>query len=142
MFSCSFSPVPVPLTAKQTLDMGVFNVAKELRKCIRAIDIPYMESLEHYFNHSKNVEHIVGPVNRLAYGGVGFSDWSRFISNYDFGWGKHLCVRSFVETSPLPAITIMPYRPNTVEIVIQLDTESMNRLIRDRDFMAYVKTIH
>jgi hypothetical protein len=132
----------VPLTAKETMEKGVFNVAKELRKNLKAMDIPYMESLEHYFNNSKNVEQIVSPIARVAYGGVGFSDWSRFVNNYDIGWGKHLCARSFVETSPLPLITILPYQPNTIEVVIQLDNTCMDRLMRDRDFMTYVKTIH
>jgi hypothetical protein len=131
-----FSLVPVPLTAKETLNKEIYNVTRELHKNLQAMDIPYVESLEHYFNNSKNVEHLVNPIALLAQGGVGFSDWSRFMNNYDLGWGKHTCIRSFVETSPLPAITILPYMPNTIEVVIQLDAKS------DREFITYAKTVH
>lgn len=101
-----------------------------------------MESLEHYFNTSPNVEEITSPISSLARGAVGFSDWSRFVNNFDLGYGPYVRLRSFVETSPLALITVMPYLPDTIEVIIQLDRRSMDRLVTDRDFMSYVKCIN
>lgn len=101
-----------------------------------------MESLEHYFNTTENVENITSPISSLGRGAVGFSDWSRFVNNFDLGYGSYIRLRSFVETSPLALITVMPFLPETIEVVIQLDRISMDRLVTDRDFMSFVKTIH
>lgn len=135
-------PVPVPFTAKEALDKGLFQVAKELGDSIRSMTVPYMESLEYYINNSANVEEITSPVSRLGRGAIGISDWSRFVNNYDVGHGQVLCLRSFVDTSPIPLITVMPYKADTVDVIIQLDNKSLKRLVQDREFMAFVKSIN
>lgn len=104
--------------------------------------VPYMESLEYYINNSANVEEITSPVSRLGRGAIGISDWSRFVNNYDVGHGQVLCLRSFVDTSPIPLITVMPYKADTVDVIIQLDNKSLKRLVQDREFMAFVKSIN
>ncbi|KAI7888196.1 transferase [Mucor mucedo] len=135
-------PVPLHNTAQEVLDKGIFQVATELRAKTRSVTVPFMESLEHYFNTSPNVEEITSPISSLARGAVGFSDWSRFVNNFDLGYGPYVRLRSFVETSPLALITVMPYLPDTIEVIIQLDRRSMDRLVTDRDFMSYVKCIN
>lgn len=139
-FLCS--PVPVSYKAKEVISKEVHEIAQDIRKEASKINIPYMESLEYYLNNAKNVEWIESPAARLGRGAVGVSDWSRFVDNYDFGYGQYTALRSFVDTSPIPLITVMPYTPDTIEVIIQLDIESLDRLVRDRDIMAYVKRIY
>lgn len=139
---CLCRPIPVPNTAEQVMDKSIFDLATELRKQTHSVSVPFMESLEHYFNHAENVETIVGPIARLTRGGVGFSDWSRFVNNFDFGYGQHIRLRSFVDPSPMALITIMPFIVDKIEVIINLDKRSMDRLITDRDFMSFVKCVN
>ncbi|KAI8333491.1 transferase [Choanephora cucurbitarum] len=135
-------PIPISNTVQQVLDKSVCQIAKEINIACKSVTIPYMESLEYYFNTSNNVESIVSPISRLGYGAAGLTDWSRFRENYDFGYGHFVRMRSFVESSPIPLITIMPSEKNTIELVLQLDIYSIERLLKDRDFVKHVKCIH
>ncbi|KAI8367337.1 transferase [Blakeslea trispora] len=135
-------PIPIPNTVQQVLDKSVCQIAKEISVACKSVTIPYMESLEYYFNTSENVESIVSPISRLGYGAVGISDWSRFNDNYNFGYGDFVRMRSFVETSPIPLITIMPSPENVIELVLQLDVSGIDRLLQDKEFMQHVKSIH
>ncbi|KAI8080149.1 transferase [Gilbertella persicaria] len=135
-------PVPVPFTVQQVIDKSTYQIAKEIGIACKSITVPYMESLEYYFNTSKHLEHIVSPISRLGYGGVGISDWSRFLVDFDYGYGHYVAMRSFVDTSPIPLITIMPYKPDRIEVIIQLDVKSLDRLLQDKELMQFVKCVN
>ncbi|GAA5798830.1 transferase [Helicostylum pulchrum] len=135
-------PVPVPNTVKQVSEKSLFEISKEINDKTHSINVPFMESLEYYFNHAENVENIFGPIHGLGKGAVGFSDWSRFVNNFDFGFGHYIRLRSFVQTSPMAMITVMPFLSDTIEVIIQLDIKSLDRLIGDKEFMSYVKAIN
>jgi hypothetical protein len=121
------------------------EIAKDISEAARKINIPYMESLEYYINHADHVDWIQSPAARLGRGAIGLSDWSRFTPLFDYGYGSNLTLRSFVESSPIPLITIMPSMPCTpdvLDVVVQLDVESLERLVKDKELMAFVKHIH
>lgn len=135
-------PVPVPNTVKQVLEKSLFELASEVHERTRSINVPFMESLEYYLNHSKQVESLVSPIHAIGKGAVGFTDWSRFAQPFDFGYGPYVRMRSFVQTSPLAIITVMPFLPEAIEVIVQLDSKSINQLVTDREFISYVKAIN
>lgn len=136
-------PALVPNTVQDVLDKSIYQLAQEIRQASSQVTVPYLESLEYYFNHHPNVEDIASPIQRIMYGAVGMSDWSRFTEIYENGLGPWTTMRSYVDSSPLPLITFLTYTPEgTMNVVIQLDCESMERLKKDPDFIKYIDAIN
>lgn len=124
------------------MDKSIFDLASELRKDINGVTVPYMESMEYYINHHDHVEELLNPLHRTRYGAIGITDWSRFTDRFDFGCGPCAVFRLAVDIEPMPILCTSIGPAGDLEIAIQLDPVSMDRLLKDRDFMKYISAVH
>ncbi|KAG0168928.1 hypothetical protein DFQ28_002446 [Apophysomyces sp. BC1034] len=111
----------------------LFETAERLRHELNKITIPYMESLENYINSNPDPTRIVSPLPRTTPLAVGWSDWSHFTFPCDFGYGGYKVVRPYVEPTPYVLVITMPSFSDELEILLQLDTASMQRLLSDTE---------
>ncbi|KAI8139944.1 transferase [Fennellomyces sp. T-0311] len=128
--------VCIPDTPKDLLSRKLSDSALRIRERVNSVDIEYVETLENYLNQIDDTSCILTPVRAFQRTHVGWTDWSRFTADLDFGYGKIVGFRSYVDPSPLALITVLPLHAN-FDIVVQLDPESMRRLEQDEELKKY-----
>ncbi|KAI8992304.1 transferase [Pilobolus umbonatus] len=134
-------PVICSHTKESVMKTRLCDLAVELSQKIESVDIPYIESLECYLNQAENVHEIMRPFGRLAMGAIGVSDWSRFIYNSDMSYGSHSVIRSYLDPSPFAIGIILPASDGLMDVAMQLDNISMDKLLTDPQFIQYVTSV-
>ena len=128
--------VDIPDTAEDLLSRKLSKSALRIREKVNSIGYEYVETLEDYLNQVKDPSHVLTPVRAFQRNYVGWTDWSRFTADLDFGYGSAVAFRSYVDPSPLALITVLPLHA-FYDIVVQLDPESMKRLEADEELKKY-----
>ncbi|CDH51197.1 predicted protein [Lichtheimia corymbifera JMRC:FSU:9682] len=133
-----FVPVTVPGKHDELMHSPISFTAQRIREHVDQVNPEYMDSLEYYLNNVEDPSKVIPPVRRMTAKDVMWSDSSRFVFGYDVGYGKHSSVtRSWSNPAPMAVIQGMPNYKGAFELVVQLDPESMERLMNDKQVQYY-----
>ncbi|KAF7730825.1 hypothetical protein EC973_001343 [Apophysomyces ossiformis] len=119
----------------------VLETGHRLRQVLDKITTSYMESLEQYINNSPDPTNIISTLPRTTPLAVGWSDWSRFLIDCDFGYGRYSALRPYVDPTPYVLVITLPSTRDELEVLLQFDTASMRRLLNDPELKQIVTAI-
>ncbi|KAJ8656265.1 hypothetical protein O0I10_008059 [Lichtheimia ornata] len=138
-FGNYFVPTTVPGEHDELIHSPLVSIAQRIREHVGKVNPEYMDSLEYYLNNQEDLTKVSQPVSRMTAKDVIWSDASRYVSDYDFGYGKHCSVtRNWTDPKPMAVVAGMPRNnKGEFELVVQLDPESMERLMNDKQVQYY-----
>ncbi|KAJ8651238.1 hypothetical protein O0I10_013295, partial [Lichtheimia ornata] len=137
-FGNYFVAVTVPGKHDEVIHSPMVSIAQRIREHVDKVNPEYMDSLEYYLNNLEDPSKVYPPVHRMTAKDVMWSDGSRFPFGYDVGYGKHSSVtRSWSDPVPMAVVAIAPNYKGAFELVVQLDPESMERLMNDKQVQYY-----
>ncbi|KAJ8656266.1 hypothetical protein O0I10_008060 [Lichtheimia ornata] len=137
-FGNYITPITVPGKHDELIHSPVVSTAQRIREHVNKVNPEYMDSLEHYLNNLEDPSKVLPPLSQMTSKDVMWSDGSRFVAGYDVGYGKHSSVaRSWSNPMPVALVAMGPNYKGAFELMVQLDPESMERLMNDKQVQYY-----
>ncbi|CDH51196.1 predicted protein [Lichtheimia corymbifera JMRC:FSU:9682] len=137
-FGNYFVPVTVPGKHDELMHSPMSSTAQRIREHVDQVNPEYMDSLEYYLNNVEDPSKVCPPLFQVTAKDVMWSDGSRLVAGYDVGYGKHSNVaRSWSNPVPMAMVTMSPNYKGAFEMMVQLEPESMKRLMNDKQVQYY-----